>query len=78
MRQLLLFSLSGRVELLKYIYFYARKSIINAGNNKFQDLINVPRMLGRDLTKSPCHNISKVLIEIAVLIKLSAYNIHFI
>ena len=32
------------MKLLKYVYFYARKSIIKAGNNKFQDLINVPRM----------------------------------
>ena len=32
------------MELLKYVYFYAQKSIIKAGNNKFQDLINVPRM----------------------------------
>ena len=38
------FSFSGRVELLKYVYFYAQKSIIKAGNNKFQDLINAPRM----------------------------------
>ena len=39
------FSFSGRVELLKYVYFYAQKSIIKAGNNKFQDLINVPRIV---------------------------------
>ena len=32
------------MELLKYVYFYAQKSIIKAGNNKFQDLINAPRM----------------------------------
>ena len=31
------------MELLKYVYFYAQKSMIMAGNNKFQDLINVPR-----------------------------------
>ena len=31
------------MELLKYVYFYAQKSIIKAGNNKFQDLINAPR-----------------------------------
>ena len=31
------------MELLKYVYLYAQKSIIKAGNNKFQDLINVPR-----------------------------------
>ena len=37
------FSFSGRVELLKYVYFYAQKSIIKAGYNKFQDLINAPR-----------------------------------
>ena len=30
---------------LKYVYFYAQKSIIKAGNNKFQDLINAPRSL---------------------------------
>ena len=33
------------MELLKYVYFYAQKSIIKAGNNKFQDLINAPRTL---------------------------------
>ena len=38
------FSLRGRVELLKYVYFCAQKSIIKAVNNKFQDLINAPRM----------------------------------
>ena len=38
------FSFSGRAELFKYDYFYAQKSIIKAGNNKFQDLINVPRI----------------------------------
>ena len=32
------------MELLKYVYFYAQKSIIKAGNNKFQDLINAPRI----------------------------------
>ena len=32
------------MELLKYVYLYALKSIIKAGNNKFQDLINAPRM----------------------------------
>ena len=31
------------MELLKYVYLYAQKSIIKAGNNKFQDLINAPR-----------------------------------
>ena len=31
------------MELSKYVYFCAQKSIIKAGNNKFQDLINVPR-----------------------------------
>ena len=30
------------MELLKYVYFYAQKSIIKAGNSKFQDLINAP------------------------------------
>ena len=33
------------MELLKYVYFSAQKSIIKAGNNKFQDLINVPRKI---------------------------------
>ena len=33
------------MELLKYVYFCARKTIIKAGNNKFQDLINVPRIV---------------------------------
>ena len=37
------------MELLKYVYFYAQKSIIKAGNNKFQDLMNAPRMLGGNL-----------------------------
>ena len=32
------------MELLKYVYFYAQKLIIKAGNNKFQDLINAPRI----------------------------------
>ena len=31
------------MELVKYVYFCAQRSIIKAGNNKFQDLINVPR-----------------------------------
>ena len=31
------------MELLKYVYFYAQKSITKAGNSKFQDLINAPR-----------------------------------
>ena len=30
---------------MKYVYFYAQKSIIKAGNNKFQDLINAPRTI---------------------------------
>ena len=30
---------------LKYVYFCAQKSIIEAGNRKFHDLINVPRTL---------------------------------
>ena len=33
------------MELLKYVYLYTQKSIIKAGNNKFQDLINAPRKL---------------------------------
>ena len=36
------FSLRGRMELLKYVYFYTQKSVIKAGNSKFQDLINAP------------------------------------
>ena len=32
------------MELLKCVYFCTQKSIIKAGNNKFQDLINVPRI----------------------------------
>ena len=32
------------MELSKYVYFCAQKSNINAGNNKFQDLINAPHM----------------------------------
>ena len=31
------------MELLKYVYFCTHKSVIKAGNNKLQDLINVPR-----------------------------------
>ena len=31
------------MELLKYIYFCAQKSITKAGNSKFQDLVNAPR-----------------------------------
>ena len=38
------FSFKGRVELLIYVYFCAQQSIIKAGNNKFKDLINAPRM----------------------------------
>ena len=30
--------------LLKYIYFCGQKSIIKAGNNVFQDLINASRI----------------------------------
>ena len=33
------------MELFKYVYFCAKKSTIKAGNNKFQDLINAPRIL---------------------------------
>ena len=33
------------MELFKYVYFHVQKSIIKAGNNKFQDLINAPRIL---------------------------------
>ena len=33
------------MELSKYVYFCVQKSIIKAGNNKFQDFINVPRIM---------------------------------
>ena len=33
------------MELLKYFYFCAQKSITKAGNSKFQDLINAPRIM---------------------------------
>ena len=36
-------SLRERIELSKYVYFCAQISMIKAGNNKFQGLINVPR-----------------------------------
>ena len=36
-------SFRGRMELLKYVYFCAQKSITKAGKSKFQDLINAPR-----------------------------------
>ena len=32
------------MERLKYVFFYAQNSIIKAGNSKFQDLINAPRI----------------------------------
>ena len=32
------------MELLKYVYLCAQKSKIKTGNNKFQDLINAPRI----------------------------------
>ena len=32
------------MELLKYVYFCEQKSLIKAGNNKFQDLIDGPRI----------------------------------
>ena len=35
------------MELLKYVYFYAQKPIIKAGNDKFQDLMNAPRTMSR-------------------------------
>ena len=40
----------GRFELLKYVYFCEQKSLIKAGKNKFQDLINGPRMTDKLLT----------------------------
>ena len=39
--------------VLKYVYLYAQKSIIKAGNNKFQDLINASRII-LDLLLSFC------------------------
>ena len=33
------------MELLKCVYFCTQKSIIEVGNNKFQDLINVLRIV---------------------------------
>ena len=33
------------MELLKFVYFCTQKSVIKVENNKFQDLINVPRIL---------------------------------
>ena len=45
-----------RVELLKYVYFCGQTSILKARNNKFQDLINAPRidtfLIARFLRKS--------------------------
>ena len=35
----------GRIELSKYVYFCAQQSKIKTGTNKFQDLINAPRIL---------------------------------
>ena len=35
------------MELLKYVYFCAQKSITKAGSNMFQDLINVPRTVSQ-------------------------------
>ena len=32
------------MELSKYVYLYEQKSIIKAGNIKFQDLIDGPRI----------------------------------
>ena len=32
------------MELSKYVYFFAQKSVIKTGNDKFQDLINAPRI----------------------------------
>ena len=39
------------MELLKYFYFCAQKSIIRAGYNKFEDLINAPRIAGCVINK---------------------------
>ena len=36
------------MELWKYVYFCAQKSMIKAGDNKFQDLINAPRILRKN------------------------------
>ena len=37
-------SFRGRIKLSKYVNFCAQKSKIKTGNNKFQDLINAPRI----------------------------------
>ena len=55
------------MELLKYVYFYAQKSILNAGNNKFQDLINVPRKL---LEHIICSNLMQHLTQHNILYPL--------
>ena len=39
------------MELLKYVYLCELKSIIKAGDNKFQDLINAPRTSRRNNKK---------------------------
>ena len=66
------FSFSGRVELLKYVYFYAQKSIIKAGNNKFQDLINVPRTYSITITQY--YNI----LQFFMAVKMIVFRLHFL
>ena len=57
------------MELLKYVYLYAQKSIIKAGNNKFQDLINAPR-------KYHWGNSGKILCVLALCIAFMATDIN--
>ena len=40
------------MERLKYVYFCAQKSIIEAGNSKFHGLINVPRIYSHSVVYS--------------------------
>ena len=45
------------MELSKHVYFCEQKSIIKAGNNKFQDLINVPRKVSQKVLKLGASNL---------------------
>ena len=51
------------MELLKKVYFCSQKSIIKAGNNKFHDLINAPRMLGANLGSLLYRDVSVMWLE---------------
>ena len=55
------------MELLKYVYFCAQKSIIKAGNNKFQDLINAPRISKKCLVHSDSYKHSSSLMRVLVV-----------